>query len=258
MSDYKSGLPVRSEADGLDERLQTKIVDASNPDTQQLEIDTDGNAHAEMHGNDPASTDRVLRLSETGALTPDGVYDVTNNTLPGNVGLILHSRAATPDETNQIIRPTAIQGSTDNTIYALDMALHDEAGNAYSATNPLPVAIGSSEGDEVVDYDQAVAVVKDASANHDYTVTALKTLVLDSVECSASGRAKFELQVETGVATGIYETKLVGFNSIADPNVELNAKKRISVAAGVIVRLVKTNLDNQAQDLYSTILGVEV
>ena len=54
MSDYKSGLPVRSEADGTDERLQTKIVDATSPDTQQMEVDSDNNAHVEVHGNNPA------------------------------------------------------------------------------------------------------------------------------------------------------------------------------------------------------------
>ena len=43
MADYDSGLPIRSEADGTDERVQVKIVDKTNPDTQQATVDTDDN-----------------------------------------------------------------------------------------------------------------------------------------------------------------------------------------------------------------------
>ena len=74
MSDKKIGLPVRTEED-VDKKVQVKVVDATNPDTQQMEVDTDGNAHVEMHGNDPAGVDRVLKTSEEGSVDIDGVYD---------------------------------------------------------------------------------------------------------------------------------------------------------------------------------------
>lgn len=254
MSDYNSGLPVRSEADGLDERLQTKLVDASNPDTQQMEVDTDGNAHTESHGNDPAGTDRVQRLSEEGHTSVSGIHDGATNTDPANIALIGHARDATPGDTQSTERLTSIENGAGD-VRALDMSLHDESGEAYSASNPLPVSVGEAEGTEVVDHDESVDLAKDASGNHDYTPAA--ELLLDCVEASGSGKARFELQRETGVATGVFDTIDVKFNSTANPNVTLEGKKRVKVAAGVILRVVKTNLDNQPQSIYSTVYGVE-
>lgn len=258
MSDYKSGLPVRSEADGTDERVQTKIVDAQNPDTQQLEVDTDNNAHVEVHGNKPTTGDDVaLQLSEEGRPNSRGDYDVTDNSKPASAALIAHERNASKSETHQTKRVSAVDSSVDTSVTALDVAIRDESGNPYTQNNPLPVSVEESEGDEIADYDQSVAVIKDASANHDYTVTAAKTLVIDNILCSASGRARFELQIEDGVAADTYTSKAVVFNSTANPNAEIPIAKKITVAAGVNVRIVKTNLDNQPQDIYTTILGIE-
>ena len=51
---------------------------------------------------------------------------------------------------------------------------------------------------------------------------------------------------------------MVKFNSTSNPNCEIKLKKPKAIASGSIIRVVKTNLDNQAQDLYSVINGVEV
>jgi len=255
MNDYGSGLPVRSEADGVDEKVIVKVVDGQPGGTYQMQVDSDKNAHVEVHGNDPAGADKVIRTSELGALTPDGVYDVANNTKPGNTGLIASVRNASPSDTTQTQRLTAV---TNGTKRLLDISMHDEDGNPYSASNPLPVANVDSEGTEVNNYLQDVAVVKLTSVNHDYTVTALKTLKLTEIWASASGKMKVELQIETGVATGVFAAKFVGFNSTANPNILIPIKEAITVAAGVRVRLIKSNLDNQSQDLYSTISGHEI
>lgn len=254
MADYASGLPVRSEADGADERLHVKIVDGTTP-SQRAIVDTDGNVHIEVHGNDPTGTDRVLRLSQLGALTPDGVYSATDNTKPGNTGLIASTRAASPDDTTQTQRLTAVTNSTKR---LLDVSIHDENGAAFSASNPLPVTSVDSEGTEVNDYLTSAAVAANASSNHDYTVTAATTLKLSQIWAAASGKMKILVQTETGVATGVFTTKFAGFNSTAHPNIEIPIKENIAVAAGVRVRIVRTNLDNQAQDLYSTISGHEI
>ena len=95
--------------------------------------------------------------------------------------------------------------------------------------------------------------MKNNSANHDYTtVNQFKNL---EVDCSGSGYARFELQVETGPATGVFSTVMVKFNSTAQPNLKLAYNKL--VASGLIVRVVKTNVDNQSQNLYSQITGLE-
>ena len=53
MADVDSQLPVRSVQD-VDERLQTKIVDATNPGSQQMEVDTDSDAHVKAKLRDDA------------------------------------------------------------------------------------------------------------------------------------------------------------------------------------------------------------
>ena len=255
MADQDTSLPIRSEADGNDERVQVKIVDATNPDTQQATVDTDDNLHVEIHGNDPAGTDVVARLSQEGAVNGDGEYDVTNNTKPSSQGLIAHDRGASIDETSQNQRPTAVSGDEDK--IALDIALNTSDGNSVSEDNPVWVAFSENPGDEIVDYNTAASIAKGATSNHDYTVSASRTLLTSQIWASASGKMKIEVQLETAAASGVFNTIFVGFNSTANPNIEipgLNIPKQVT---GAILRIIRTNLDNQSQDLYSTITGIE-
>lgn len=252
MSDYTASLPVRSEADGLDSRVQVKIVDRSNPDTQQATVDTDNNVHVEIHGNDPAGIDRVVRTSEQGALTPDGVYHAANNTVPGTVGVIASVRDADPSNTTMTQRITSV---TSGTVRALDVSMHDEDGNPYSVTNPVPVTLVDSEGDEVTVHNEGVDVAAAATSNHDYTAAA--DFILTQVTFSGSGRMKAVIQVETGVGTGIFTTLYTLFNSVAEPNYTITLKEVVKVPTGVIVRVARTNRDLLPQSLYSTIEGHE-
>lgn len=258
MADYDSSLPIRSEADGTDERVHVKIVDGSTP-SQRATVDTDGNVHVEMHGNDPAGTDRVVRTSELGALTPDGVYDGSDNTKPGNVGLVASSRDAAPGDTTQTERLTSVTDS-GGTVRALDVSLHDEDGEPYSQSNPLPVSLEESEGDEVHDYNTASTVAKDATSNHDYVVADGETFLFSGVLAAASGKMKIEIQIGDGDDPEVFATKAVRFNSTANPNCDADffnkAIEVVGTANGTTVRIIRTNLDNQAQDLYTTIIGV--
>lgn len=258
MSDITSSLPIRSEADGADQRVQVKIVDKTSPGTQQMTVDTDSNAHVESHGNDPAGVDRVLILTEEGRSTNRGDYNVTTNTKPSSDAIILHARNASPTEVHQTFRPTGINSSVNATVFAADVAIRDEDGNPFTAGNPMPVTVVDSEGSEVNDYSTAAAVAAAAVSNHDYTVTAAKTLKLSSIKGTASGRAKFEVQIETGVGLNIFVTRFVVFNSTSMPNIEIPITENIAVAAGVRVRVIRTNRDLLAQDLYSTICGHEI
>lgn len=132
------------------------------------------------------------------------------------------------------------------------------AGADVSATNPVPVYLSADNiGTEVNNYLTSSAVAAGASANHDYTVTALKTLFLRQIEATGSGRAKIEVQIETGVATGVFTTRFVQFNSTSETNMSIHLESPISVAAGVRVRVIRTNRDLLPQDLYSTISGQE-
>ncbi len=173
-------------------------------------------------------------------------------------GLIPSQQLAIDSSGRVVVKIQDASGSDiSQTAGALNVSLRDEAGNAYSNSNPLQVTVLESEGVEVNNYDVASAIAVGATANHDYVVTAGKTLQLSQFHAAASGKMKVEVQVETAVASGVFLTKWVFFNSTANPNTSLTLKECISVLAGVKVRIAKTNKDSQAQDLYSTISGHE-
>lgn len=257
MADYNSGLPIRSQADGSDERVHVKVVDGTNPAVNQMQVDSDKAAKTLATGHNPAGANVTLRLSELGAQTPDGVYNASNNSKPGNVGLVSSSRSATPGDTTQTQRLTSING-TSGTVNALDISLHDASGNAYTNSNPLPVSLEESAGNEVNDYATSASLAAGSSANHDYTITAGKTFKLKKVWSSASGKIKVVVQVSPDGAT--FNTKFVGFNSTSNPNVDIAMNSNLSVSdsgTGSKIRVTITNNDNQPMDVYSTISGFE-
>jgi hypothetical protein len=254
MADYNSQLPVRSK-DDLDERVLIKVQDGDDPSgvgkTQEV---SEKKAHVRNFSKDSDGNDQEQLLSQEGHTQSNGDYDATTNKRPSSQGLIVSDRDASPSESTMNKRPTAVVGEGDS--ICLDISLHDQDGNYYDANNPLYVVSTDDPADEIISFDQAVAIVKDASANHDYTTTSeFRSL---NVEASASGKARFELQAETAAASGVFETVGVKFNSTSNPNVEFKLTKPKSVPSGAIIRVVKTNLDNQAQDLYSTINGIEI
>lgn len=153
----------------------------------------------------------------------------------------------------------AITSAAAGSTRPLDVAFRDSSGALFSSTNPLPVAVSQDTlGTEVCSYNTAAALAAAGTSNADYTVTAGKTLLLNQIEASGSGKMKIEVQVESGVASGIFATKFVQFNSTANPNMSIKLASLISVAAGVRVRIIRTNKDNQSQDVYSSLLGQEV
>jgi len=113
------------------------------------------------------------------------------------------------------------------------------------------VVLDGTPGTPINDYNTAAAVAGGATSNHDYTVTALKTFYLNQIEASGTGKMKIEVLVN-GVS------KFVKFNSTSNPNMSIHLENPITAAAGQVVRIIRTNRENQAQDLYSTISGYEL
>lgn len=127
---------------------------------------------------------------------------------------------------------------------------------AVNADGSINVVVDSSPGTPINAYNTAAALAAAATSNHDYTATA--SFSLCKVWGAASGKLKIEVQIETGVATGVFNTRWVGFNSTANPVIDLSIPNPPIVAVGVRVRVIRTNTDNQSQDVYSTISGFEV
>lgn len=235
-----SALPIRS-LDDADELVLVKNVDWLNP----------------------SGTDNQQQIKEKAANTRNnGDYEAVGNTEPSSSANIVHDRAATaatPDHTAQNLRPTGVAYDDGvSTVVVSDIGLRDDSGKPYSNTNPLAVSLEESLGDEIHDYNEsAAAIVKNGADNHEYTVTALKEFELQQWSCSGSGYMSGELQVETSVASGTFNSIDVLFNSTANPSPSREFKRAIKVAAGIKVRIIRTNLDNQAQGLHSFINGLE-
>lgn len=199
------------------------------------------------------------------ALSPNSPVPTGTNTIGSvkltdgtNVGTIkAASTAAVVGDTSLVVALSPNSPIPAGTANIGKVSIQDSTGAAISPTNPLPVYVQDSVGTEVNDYKTAT-VAGAGSDNHDYTVTALKILDLAQIWCSASGKAKFTVTVETGVASGTFNTVFVAFNSTANPNVKISLSDFIRVAAGVRVRVIATNLDILTQDLYTTICGHEL
>jgi hypothetical protein len=138
----------------------------------------------------------------------------------------------------------------------LHVAIHNSDSTEITENCPLPVYLAEHKGDEVDEFDRSIDTPKNAVDNHDYTISSDKEFKNLEAPCSGSGKARFALQVETGIGTGVFNTVAVGFNSTSNPQVLLKYKKPVS--AGLVIRVAKTNLDNQSQDLYSQIVGIEI
>jgi hypothetical protein len=285
MSDFNSQLPIRTQNNG---DVVVQLVDGTVT-SQKLAIAADGSIAITDNGG----TLTVDGTVELGATTLAALETITVTATNLDIrdlafatdkvdvgGSSVELGATTLAALESITVQNGAGGSAVNiqdggnslTVDAVDLDIRnltatdvvtanikDATGTAFSTSNPLPVIVSSSTpGDEINDYSTAAAVAGGATSNHDYTVTALKTLLLTQIEASASGKMKIEVQVESGVASGSFATKFVQFNSTATPNMSIKLSQQITVAAGVRVRIIRTNKDGSAMDLYSSICGVEI
>lgn len=159
---------------------------------------------------------------------------------------------------------TAVTGTVTVTATALDIRTITKATDsiqisanttANSLTNPIFVQVTSSViTGEVNDYNTVSALAAAGTSNHDYTVTA--TMKLKSIMCSSSAKGRFELKV--GPVASLV-SKAVQFTTPTDPNCIFTFDPPIeipSTSTGT-VRIIRTNRENQAMDMYSTIIGLD-
>lgn len=261
-NDIDSQLPVRSVADGTDERVLVKIQDATDPGGVDKGVEvSEKKAHVRNFSKDSDGNDQEVLLSQEGHNLTNGDYDAVSNKRPSSNGSILHDRKNTaelPGEADQNKRPTAVayDNGVDETVICADVAIRDEDGVPYSKDNPMPVSIEESEGEEILLHlESAAKITKNNSDEQEYT--AVGEFELEQWGISASGYMKGELFLEDGVGAGTFTSKGVIFNSTAQPNAQLLYKRALKVAAGVKIKIERTALDNQSLALYSFMNGLE-
>lgn len=155
--------------------------------------------------------------------------------------------------------PLPTGAATEATLSALSAKLPSSLGQKTMA-NSLAVVIASDQSAipvtfsptatvEVIDFKKATAIAANASDTHSYTPGS--TVKLDQIEASASGQVKVEVKV--GV-TGAEVSQWVAFTSKGDLKASLKLPNPITVTTADSVLVIITNLDNQAMDVYSSIL----
>jgi hypothetical protein len=110
---------------------------------------------------------------------------------------------------------------------------------------------------EVHDYDTGAAVASDGTSNHDYTVTG-STMLLKQVHFSASGSMKVEIQA--GPVASLV-TVMVAFLTGRGGDykvVDFNPPLEVPVASTGTIRVIRTNRQGAAMDVYSTIVGNDI
>lgn len=118
---------------------------------------------------------------------------------------------------------------------------------AINTDGSINVAIvDASPGTAVNDYNTVASVAAAGSSTHTYTSTG--NFYLQQIEASASGKMKIEIQVNG-------TTRFVQFNSTSETNMSITLTNPILVTNTQTVTVIRTNRDNQSQDVYSTISG---
>jgi hypothetical protein len=123
------------------------------------------------------------------------------------------------------------------------------SGANVTTANPVPVTVVSSvPGTNIQYYGTSAALPAGASATITYTVPASHTFSFERVWASASGKIKAVVQNNGS-------TIFAGFNSTANPNIDITVVAPPTIVAGNTVSVIITNLDLLAFDVYVTIEG---
>ncbi len=274
MSDYNSSLPVRTESAG---DLAIKVVDATIT-SQQLKVNADGSIDTNFApGAAIEITDGTDNLAINGDGSLNAVVTATNldirdlafatdkvDVTGSEVSLDSATLAALESITVQNgagASAVNIQdGGNSITVDASDLDIRDLShsqdsvkigdGTDFLAVNTdgsiNVVVTDSTPGTAVNDYDTDAAVAGGATGTHTYTSTG--NFYLTQIEASASGKMKIVVKVNGA-------TKFVQFNSTSETNMSITLSQPILATTGQTVTVERTNRDNQAQDVYSTISG---
>ena len=156
----------------------------------------------------------------------------------------------------QTLRTVANQGAPNTAANAWPIAI-TSGGAVNSPTNPIFVTTSDVVGTPVNSYQTVASLAKNASTNMDYTVSAAKTFYTDQIWATASGKIKVQVEYETAAASGVFNTFWVAFNSTAETNICIPVPNEKTQVTGARIRIVLTNVDNAAMDVYSTLSGTE-
>ena len=205
----------------------------------------------------PAKEDGHLATIDTSTSSIDTKITTTANGIKVDGSAVTQPVSATSLPLPTGASTSALQTTGNSSLSSIDGKLNSLGQKTMAASVPvvlasdqsaIPVTISGSGNVELPQYSTAAAVASNASSTQSYTPGS--TVSLDGFDAGASGQAKWEFQYGT---TGSETTKVVKFTSKGDLNVQFRFPNPISITTAMTVKLIRTNMDNQSQDLYSTI-----
>lgn len=250
MSDFNSSLPIRTENDG---DVVIKVADGTIS-SQHLAVNSDGSVNITDNGGS-ITVDGTVELGATSLAALENITVTATDLDIRDLDFATDKVDVTGSDITATVSATDLD-IRDLTSASDSVEIKTAAGTALAINGDgsLNVIVQEDVGTEVVDYDTAAAVAAGSTSNHDQVFTNASKIY--QILASASGKLKIEVQIETGSATNTFNTIFVAFNSTANPNIDITLNKYALVPAGARVRVIRTNKDTQAQDVYSTIVGI--
>lgn len=123
----------------------------------------------------------------------DGVYNVTTNADPDNVGMIAHDRAAAPSDAEQIFRPTGGQANADAIVAANIHAL-DTNGFMMGYNGTTWDRITATSGRLDVAIDEPIESVQSGFSSCAYAAVSVGNTATQLVGSALTNRKKVLLQ----------------------------------------------------------------
>jgi len=271
MADYNSSLPVRTQnngdikanlTDGTTESIVNTIKAAST-----AAVSTDTALVVALSPNSPLPAGTASIGSVTQGTSPWVTSDLADGSVTGGTAgtkyLLAGGQYNTSAPTLTAAQQAALQLDVNGNL-KVDLATALPSGtNAIgsvlanlqvasapvTSSNPVPVTISSSSsGTAVQSFTDLSSIAVGSTATATYTVAASHTFNLQHLFISSSGKIK-------AVVSASGSTIFTGFNSTANPNIDITVVTAPLVAAAGTVTVAVTNLDLSAADAYVTIEG---
>ena len=279
MSDANTSLPVRTEAAG---DVIIKVADATVT-SRQLTVNADGSVNANVSATNLDIRDLTFAADKVdvsgSSVTVSGSVSVTATDLDIRNLVFATDKVDASGSVVALDAPTLAalesitvqngagasavniqDGGNSITVDSTDLDIRDLThvsdsikigdGTDFLSINTdgsINVKISdTTPGTPINNYNTVANVAGGATSTHTYTSTG--NFYLTQVESTGSGKMKIEVQVNG-------TTRFVQFNSTSNPNMTIKLSQPILATTGQTVTVIRTNRENQAQDVYSTILG---
>lgn len=220
----------------------------TNGQQASLQLDSSGNLDVNLKTPIPAGTNSIGTVILGAGTAIAGKIEITDGTNVAGVSPASTAVTATQPALAVGLSPNSPLPAGTNAIGSV-LANIQVANAAVSATNPVPVAlVSSTPGTAVQDYHTSASLATGSSVVFTYTVAAGHTFSFERAWASASGKIKAVVAIAG-------TTAFAGFNSTANPNIDITVVAPPTVAAAATVTITITNDDLLAMDVYATIEG---